>query len=308
MKKIIIILSGVFLSEGMEAQQDPQYNLYQFNQMVINPAYAGSRDGISAVASNRQQWVGFDGAPKTTCASVHGPILNKNLGLGLTLVNDMMGPRNVTSVYGNFAYILKLTPKMRLSFGLNAGYNRYQFNFDKIGFKDTEVPSQLLTSINKGTLDINGGLYLKAKSFFVGFSATHINTPTVYSYTADNALLGKFSYRLGTHMFLTAGYSFVLDKDLVFAPTILVKAVGNSMSMDVNANFFLYKKMWLGVFYRNGYGPGGLISYYITNQFRVGLSYDTGLKNATRLGPSFEGMIGFDIAGSKSKIINPRFL
>ena len=80
------------------------------------------------------------------------------------------------------------------------------------------------------------------------------------------------------------------------------------MSMDVNANFFLYKKMWFGAFYRYGYGPGGLISYYITNQFRVGLSYDTGLKNATRLGPSFEGMIGFDIAGSKSKIINPRFL
>src|SRR5688572_8973412 len=131
MRKLSTIICSL-LSLCLSAQQDPQYSLYQFNQMVINPAYAGSRDGLSVVAANRQQWVGFSGAPKTTCLSLHGPVLRKNLGLGLTLVNDQMGPRDVTSVYGNIAYLLKVTNDMRLSFGVNAGYNRYQFNNSKI--------------------------------------------------------------------------------------------------------------------------------------------------------------------------------
>ena len=66
--------------------------------------------------------------------------------------------------------------------------------------------------------------------------------------------------------------------------------------------------MWLGAFYRNGYGPGALLQFYATDKLRMGLSYDTGLKDARKLGSSFEVMIGFDFAGSKAKMINPRFL
>src|SRR4051812_11608310 len=106
MKKIYTIVCMTLIAASTSAQQDPQYSLYQFNQMIINPAYAGARDGLSAVVSNRQQWVGMEGAPKTTAASLHGPFLKKNLGLGLTITNDMMGQRNVTSIYGNFAYLL----------------------------------------------------------------------------------------------------------------------------------------------------------------------------------------------------------
>src|SRR4051812_23785282 len=131
MKKIfaLVCLCLFYLSE--KAQQDPQYSLYQFNQMILNPAYAGSRDGLSAIAANRQQWTGIKGAPKTTCMSLHGPVLKQNLGLGLTLVNDRMGARDVTSIYGNVAYMLKVTQDMRLNFGVNAGYSRYQFNFSE---------------------------------------------------------------------------------------------------------------------------------------------------------------------------------
>jgi type IX secretion system PorP/SprF family membrane protein len=308
MKKIGILISTVVIVATAHAQQDPQYNLYQFNQMIINPAYAGARDGLSAVALRRDQWLGFPGAPQTTCISVHGPILRKNIGLGLTVVNDKIGPRNTTGFYGNFAYILKLSQSAKLSFGLNAGYNRYQFDFNKIEFQKNEAPPELLSNLTKGTLDINSGLFFRTSTFFAGLSATHINNPKVYSYQASIAGAGNFTYKVRTHLFLTIGNSFILSKDLIFAPTILVKQVGEDFGMDVNANFFLYKKLWLGVFYRNGYGPGGLLQFYITEKCRAGLSYDTGLGNAVRLGPSVEVMIGFDFAGAKARMINPRFL
>ncbi len=309
MKRIrVIVISMLLLSQGIEAQQDPQYSLYQFNQMIINPAYAGARDALAIVALRRDQWVSFPGAPKTTCLSVHAPIMNKNIGIGFTIIRDEIGPRSTTGFYGNFAYILKLNQKFKLSFGINAGYNRYQFDFSKISFQKDEAPPELLQNLTKGTLDINSGLFLRSHTFFVGLSASHINNPSVYSYEASIANSGKFSYKVRTHLFFTIGNSFVLNKDVVFAPTVLIKQVKDELGFDINMNFFLFKRMWLGAFYRSEYGPGALMQFYATDKLRVGLAYDTGLGNASKLGSSFEVMVGFDFAGTKAKMINPRFL
>lgn len=309
MKKITLLICILVFATKTKAQQDPQFNMYQFNQMIINPAYAGSRDALSIVGIVRNQWVSFPGAPKTLCLSGHAPILNKNIGVGATITRDEIGPRNTTGIYGNFAYILKLAPKVKLSFGLNAGYNRYQFNYDELTFSSSEAPPpELLNSLTKGTFDMNGGLFLKGTAFYVGFSASHINTPSVYTYSANTIAGASYSYRVKTHLFLTAGYSFIINKDFIFAPTVMIKQVPENLTADVNLSFFIYKKMWLGVFYRSGFGPGALLQYYITNKFRAGLSYDTGLSDARNLGSSFEVMLGYDFATNKSRTVNPRFL
>lgn len=309
MKKLMTLI-GLLSCLSAFSQQDAQYNLYQFNQMVINPGYAGARDGLAATGTVRKQWVGFDGAPQTTCFSVHSPVVKKNVGIGLTIVNDVMGPRNLFAAYGNASYILKINRKTKLGFGLNAGYNRYQFNYTKINFKDAnEVPSQLLQNQTPSALDINAGMYLRSTKYFVGLSATHINNPNAYTYQAVTPGGSDYKYKLNTHFFLTAGYSFTVDKNTVFAPTILLKQVGNNFALDVNCNFFLYKKMWLGAFYRAGYGPGMLFQYYVSDYFRVAYSYDTGVSYYRRLGGSHELMLGYDLAAKKnSRLINPRFL
>jgi type IX secretion system PorP/SprF family membrane protein len=309
MKKITAIFCLLIFVSKTKAQQDPQFNMYQFNQMIINPAYAGSRDALSVVAIVRNQWVSFPGAPKTLCLSGHAPILNKNIGVGATIMRDEIGPRNTTGIYGNFAYILKLSQKVKLSLGLNAGYNRYQFNYNELTFSSSEAPpAELLSSLTKGTLDMNGGLFLKAPSFYFGLSASHINTPSVYTYSANTVAGASYSYRVKTHIFLTAGYSYIINNNFIFAPAIMVKQVPDNLTADVNFNFFIYKKMWLGVFYRSGFGPGALMQFYATSKLRLGLSYDTGLSDARNLGSSFEVMIGYDFASNKSRTVNPRFL
>jgi len=292
------------------AQQDPQYNLYQFNPLIINPAYAGARDGLSVVANVRNQWVGFDGAPKTSVISGHAPILNKNVGIGFTIIGDRMGPRSMVGFAGNFAYILKLSNKWKFSMGLNAGYNRYQFRYNEITFKTIDNTNQNLGDLNTGALDLNGGFYLKSNSFFLGFSVTHIGAKSLYEIDMrDTSFKNNLSYRLRTHQFLTIGKSWVLNENLVFAPTLALRGVANGEgNIDFNFNFFLYKKLWLGVFYRAPYGPGFLLNYYITPRCKVGYSFDTGLGGRRRLGPSHEVSFGFDFLGRKSKIISPRFL
>jgi hypothetical protein len=127
----------------------------------------------------------------------------------------------------------------------------------------------------------------------------------VYSYgDGQNAI----SYRLRTHLFVNAGRSFSINENCVFAPTIMFRTVDNNRNLDLNLNFFLFKKLWLGAFIRGPYGPGFLLQYYVTPKFRVAYSYDTGLKDARRLGPSHEIMLGFDLPENKSKVVSPRFL
>jgi type IX secretion system PorP/SprF family membrane protein len=306
MKKIILLSIILSFTFSGKSQQDAQYNLYQFNQLLINPAYAGARDILSAILLSRQQWVGIDGAPKTNCLSLHGPVINKNIGIGLTITNDEMGPRNVISVFGNAAYILRINSKMKLSFGLNAGFNRYQFNFNKVTFYNSEFPSSFNQNQTTNALDVNGGLYLKSQTFFAGMSMTHINSPSIYKSEASS-----IEYHLSPHMFFNLGKSFQINQNLVFAPTLLVKYSVSSLSYDFNFNFLINKKMWLGAFYRSSYGPGGLMQYFVTNKFKVGYSYDTGLGNQLNFGSSHELMLSLDFGSTKSnktRTTNPRFL
>lgn len=302
---LILIFVLLFAALGIKGQQDAQYNLYQFNQMVINPAYAGARNGLSAIGSVRQQWAGVDGAPLTTCFSAHTPVMDKNLGVGITILTDKLGPKNMFGFYGNAAYILNLTKDWKLSMGLNAGYNRFQFNANEITMVNPESPNVFFEDQITNSLDIGTGMYLRSNDFFFGISATHLNSPKIAEYTTT---VGNLSYKLKTHLFVTAGKSLKMSDQLLFAPSVLVKFVNGQVSADLNLNFLLYKKLWLGAFYRSGFGPGFLMQYYITNTIRAAYSYDTGLSDARRLGGSHEVMIGFDMGPKKVKIVNPRFL
>lgn len=314
MKRCIAVLLVLISLRGY-SQQDPQYSLYQFNQMVINPGYAGARDAIAIVTDVRKQWVGFKGAPTTMAFSVHSPILNNKLGVGINAVNDKLGAKSVTGIYGNVAYLLKLSNTTRLSFGVRGGYTMYKFNFNDVKYKDADESAYTdLNNLNKGALDVDAGLYLRTNSFFVGLSATHLNKGVLYKKSfvgtnvAGSTVDYSVSYVLSPHIFLTIGKSFAINENLLISPSIMVKTVQKKTTADLSLNFFVSKKVWLGVFLRQGYGVGALFQVYATNQLRIGYSFDAGLGRQRNLGGSHEIMIGFDIKKYKSKMVSPRLL
>lgn len=307
MKKYILYL---FLLSSLliKSQQDPQYNLYQFNQMVINPAYAGARNALAVVGTVRNQWVGIDGAPKTNCLSIHAPIANNKLGVGATIINDALGPRVNNGLYGNIAYIMPLNNKWKLSAGIGAGLSMFRFNFNQLQFKSAEINTQLYENQRMSVIDLSAGLFLRTDKFFLGISRTHLSSPSVYRYNnVINTVNSTLNYQLKPHTFVTMGKSSMLSENVVFAPSLTLRLI-QSGNADVNLNFFLFKKIWLGVFTKSNYGPGFLMQYYITNHLRVGYSYDTGISDARRLGASHEVMIGIDFNTRKAKIVSPRFL
>ena len=129
--------------------------------------------------------------------------------------------------------------------GLSAGFNRYQFRYNEITFKTIDNTTQNLGDFNTTTPDFGAGLYLKSKGFFVGLSFTHLWSKNLYEIDVrDSSFNSNLTYRLRTHSFFTMGKSWVLNKNVVFAPTLLLRSVGNgSGNLDINLNFFLYKKI-----------------------------------------------------------------
>lgn len=315
MKKVFLIVAVLFVAK-LHSQQDPQYSLYQFNQLVINPGYAGARDAIAIVADVRKQWAGIEGSPGTAALSVHSPVLNNKLGVGLNIVSDRLGAKASSGVYANIAYILKIGNKSKLAFGARAGYAMYKFNFSEVKYKDAnETAYTELNNTNRGALDVDAGLYFRTHTFFAGISATHLNKGVLYNgnFQSADPVTGapndySLSFVLNPHLFFTIGNSFVINENFLIAPSVMVKNVKGKTTADINLNFFISKRFWAGVYLRQGYGFGALFQAYVTNQFRIGYAYDTGLGKKRNLGGGHEIMLGFDIRKSQAKIVSPRLL
>ena len=111
MKKLIFIFFAVIIAKQVSAQQDPQYTQYMYNMNIINPAYAGISEGLSVGALYRSQWVGLDGGPETFTFNIHSPV-GKQVGLGLSVISDQIGPVNETNAYVDFSYTIPVNVSM----------------------------------------------------------------------------------------------------------------------------------------------------------------------------------------------------
>ena len=324
MKKHIMLLLFVFpLLGGVGvgiAQQDPQYSQYMFNQLAINPAYAGSKEALSAVMDLRKQWVAMPGAPKTGTISLHAPLPFKSIGIGGHLINESMGPSKWTSAQADIAYRFRLG-KGKLSLGISAGLINYNISLSESDYREAgEVfPSQNLGPRTR--FDAGTGFYYYNQSFYMGGSITHINNPNLYSgtYTIPNGGIGttpvnsSLFFSLKPHSFLYFGKGFLINQNLVINPSIIFKNdnSGAGGSFDLNCNFLIKQKFWVGLSIRSGYGVVALFQYCVSDNFKIGYSYDQGYrynKVGTVGQGSHEIMLGYNFSIYKSKMLSPRYL
>lgn len=313
MKKIIYILFFALSFSIAKAQQDPQYSQYMFNHVVINPGYTGSKDALSTTLQLRKQWVGIDGSPQTNDFSIHGPLKNKNIGVGGHMVLESIGPKRWGAAYMDFAYHIKIG-QGKLGLGLSAGMISYKYDFSKITYDQSELSSTTIGELNrnKTTFDGNFGLYYHTPNMFIGYGITHLTEPRVYQITtggSNNATALNFNAK--RHHFITIGRGFRLSDNVVFSPSILIKSLEmkGGQNVDVNLNFLLAKKMWVGTSIRSSKNFIVLAQYLINPKFKFGYSFDYVFGGISKgRNNSHEIMLGYNFSSSKSHIISPRYL
>lgn len=296
----LMLVSGT----SLYAQQDAQYTQYMYNTISVNPAYAGSRGHLSIGALHRSQWVGLDGAPTTQTFNIHSPIGYRGVGLGLSVVNDRIGPTSETNFDIDFSYTLHLSTEARLSFGLKAGANLLDVKFSELNQFTTD-PSLAVDIDNRFSPNFGAGVYYHNEHFYAGLSVPRFLQTSHFDETTLSTAREQMNF------YFITGYVWDINTSLKFKPTLLTKLVqGAPLQVDISANFMLSDKFILGAAYRWDAAVSGMLGFNISEGFLIGLAYDrevTELGSAAFNDGSFEVILRYDFIKTKGQMKSPRF-
>ena len=283
------------------SQQDSQYTQYIYNTMSVNSAYTGQRDVLSYSGLYRTQWVGIDGAPKTLTFGIHSPLKNENLGMGISIVSDQLGPIREDYINLNFSYTIRLNRSTELSFGLKGGLHNLSSDFSRgNSFQNTDVAFKENISLFSPT--IGAGLYLHSTRGYLGLSAPNFLTTEHYNDYKESLA----SERL--HLFLIGGYVFNIDNDIKLKPAFLIKAVsGSPLIADLSINAMFNNRFVFGLAYRWDDSLSGLTGLQVNKTLFIGYAYDYNTSIGNKYtGGTHEVMLRFELR-QINKILSPRF-
>jgi type IX secretion system PorP/SprF family membrane protein len=300
MKRITLILAVLLFSGVAFAQQQVLFTQYMFNQMAINPAYTGIHEGISTSFLWREQWVGFEGAPRTQTASIHTPISFRPISVGMMVMRDQIGITTQNSANFTYAYRLKFG-NTRLSLGLQASFNFYKTDYNQDARLD---PILANANINVTRPNFGTGIMWHSDKFYLGASV-----PTLINQKFDPSNPDSDS-ELVRHYFFAGGYVFALHDNLLIKPNFLLKAVqGAPLQADLNVNVLLQRLVWVGVSYRSLESLAALIQLQIGPKFQLGYGFDfvTLTDLSTIQAGSHEIMLNYIIQMPRTKILTPRY-
>ncbi len=219
MRKTIVIIFWFLIPLFLFGQNTQFTNQYIFNPIALNPALAGSGDALSATMLYRNQWAGFQGAPKTLTFSTHSPMRKQNMGLGISVINNQIGVSSETSLIGNYAFKMKMK-KGNLAMGLGGGVVLMNNAWTELQAYD---PNDELIQNNSPTYivpEISIGVYYSTKKYHIGFSIPYMLSYTFNSsrdkYIVSNEF-SKYNY------IMSGDYAFDLNQELQFVPSLMLK-------------------------------------------------------------------------------------
>ncbi|KZS40079.1 hypothetical protein AWE51_25575 [Aquimarina aggregata] len=299
-KKILGILMIISTYCGF-GQQDPQFTQYMYNTLSVNSAYAGSRGHMTVTGIHRSQWVGIDGAPRTQTLTLDTPI-GKKVGLGISVVNDEIGPSDEFYFDANFSYTIKTSETHRLSLGIKGGARLFNIDWTKGQAQNPDILFQQNIN-NQFFPTVGAGVYFHTDKSYLGISIPNFFTDQHY----DDIQQSIASERL--HFFLIGGLVVDVSRNTKFKPAFLVKhVVGAPLIVDLSANFMFYERLRLGAAYRWDDSVSGLVGFQITPGLLLGYAFDyttTELQQFTT--GSHEVMLRFELKSQEKRLKSPRF-
>jgi type IX secretion system PorP/SprF family membrane protein len=271
MKKNIVNILLVLSCVSLFGQQQPLFTNYFLNDYYFNPATAGSKDVTIASFSYKNQWLGFEGAPKTMMGNISGSIKNEGKhGYGATVVSDKIGLTSNLSLLLTYAYHIKINDKLKLGLGLQTGYlqNSVKLYDTKLADIDDEVFSGNILTENG--IDFNTGFHLYSDKYYFMAAVNHL--------FIDN-LSVAYNQRLEKNYNVIAGYKFSFEKKKIeLEPSLMVQYVKAAPTNVTSAIKTTYdKKYWLGLSYNNSKSVGLGLGYVLKERLNLGYAYNMSL-------------------------------
>ena len=265
---LVLLLSWILLGKNSVAQQLPINTNYLLNNYAYNPAVVGSKPHAIVNLNYRNQWVGFQDAPKTYMASLYSTVgKQKKMAVGALVNSDNTGLLSRTSGYLTFGYHVHLNKTYKLGLGVSIGMVQYRIKL--YDAKVADAGDDLLTGnlLSNNVFDSNGGLYLYSDKLFFGLST--------YQYIGNRITWKDSQSNLSQHVYGTVGYTFDLSKKVSLQPSALVKfSKPTPIQPELSARMIYKKIAWVGLSYRNHESISALLGCTIKDKLTIGYAYD----------------------------------
>lgn len=305
---ILLLVLGTFSSQ---AQQDPQYTQYMYNTQIVNPAYAGSRDALSFGLLLRTQWVSLEGAPRSGTFTVNSPFGSlDNMGLGLSIVHDELGPSVESNIVVDYSYTINTSDTAELSFGVKGGLDILNVDFSKLNLNQNTPDPRFQDNVdNKIQPQIGAGVYYNTQKFYAGVSVPNFLTTKHFDQSSlTNTQVSTIAAER-LHYFAIAGYVFDLSDNLKFKPATLVKVVsGSPLQWDASANFLINEKFTVGAAYRWDAALSAMLGFQASEEIFIGFGYDYQTTDIEDYSDgSYELMLRYELFKKPERVLTPRF-
>lgn len=301
-KRLYIILAAFMLVLiNVQAQQDPLFTQYAFNQVALNPAVAGTHDGTTFTAMSRMQWSGFPGAPETHIFTGHTKIRG-NMGLGVTFYNDQIGVTDQNELGLLYSYHLKFD-NSTLSFGARGVFNFFKADYTEVDLGGIDDPRFAGTEFNDMGANFGAGLYWYSDRFYLGLSVPYL---TINEFEASNS---DVSYTKERSAYILAGYVFDIGvSDFKIKPYMNLRMPsGAPVQLDLNASLIYKEQVYLGFGVRPGTSLSAMFEWQI-GSFRLGYAADFLHNDADSFGRgSNEFLLSYTLSSKKGAVPRIRF-
>jgi type IX secretion system PorP/SprF family membrane protein len=306
MKKTLTIIAFALGSTAAFAQQDPQFSQFMFNKLFMNPGYAGMRQALCATTIYRNQWQGFDGAPKSMVFSADAFFPQIRGGVGINIVHDKLGFETNMGFRANYSFHANVGGGT-LGIGLELGAfskrlgpgSGQDWLATTTWQNDQSIPPQLKKTI----FDLGFGLWYQRQNLWFGISSTHLPAAKL-SGQSSAPFNSPLSYQVARHYFITGGYNFTLSS-WELRPSFIVKSDATITSFDINLTALYNQRFWFGASYRFQDAIVPMVGFMLPSAkatpderpgggWKIGFAYDyttSNLKNYNN--GSFEVMLNY---------------
>jgi len=284
-----------------QAQYEPTYNQYMFNEFFVNPAVAGSKNALNISGLTRQQWMGIKGSPNTYALFAHTPLANDKIGLGIGMTNEGIGTHQISVGYFDFAYRIQLSRGI-LALGLQGSVGYHDPRNHLLGY--VEIDDPVLLNAEKGVVFNTGfGAYYYTDKFYLGFSIPRMLNNDYITGQNERFDMSNWTY------YLQGGYVYDVNPDFSIMPSAMLKITGNaSPQLNVSLMGLAWNTLWLGADYRTDKTLATIVGIQIAKSLRVTYSYDFNLNSTDRemLGGTHEISLSYTFDYWNKRVVSPR--
>lgn len=261
---ILVLLFSLF---SLHAWSQNTIRQFLFNRANQNVAYTGIGGDTLMYLVQRLQWVGFDGAPKSTGISIQHAT-KKRISWGLSIFSDKAAYLRNTSTELSTAYGVPINENHSLRFGLSIGA---QFiDLDTKGQDYSNDP--LITATAKNSLQVQGsfGAIYQYKDLIIG-----VALPTLINNEQQGyGFLRAHPYAQFMNQIYTVQYKFRINySEFVAEPYFIYRLNRDLQNAWEMAGFVTYKEKFMtGLSYQSYNGVALSLGMNFYDRFRVSYS------------------------------------